>query len=78
MFSLKDVSKATLECFDSLPQNANVRLPVMLCLYGCSRATLYRNIKKGLVPKPHRLGERISAWRVGAVRDSLQKLHSQA
>lgn len=77
MFSLKDVSKATLECFDSLPTNGSLRLPVMLCIYGCSRATLYRNIKKGLVPKPHRLGKRIAVWQVGAVRESLQNLHHQ-
>ena len=78
MYSLKDVSKASLELFDSLPTNAHLRLPVMLCIYGCSRATLYRNIKKGVVPKPLRLGERISVWRVGCVRESLEQLRSPA
>lgn len=77
MFSLKDINKASLEGFDSMPGDAYVRLAVILSLYGYSRATLYRNIKKGIVPKPDRIGERISGWRVAAVRESLQRLRSQ-
>lgn len=48
MFSLKDINKAALESFDLLPDDAYLRISVLLCLYGYSRATLYRNIKKGL------------------------------
>lgn len=77
MFSLKDINKASLEGFDLLPGDAYVRLAVLLSLYGYSRATLYRNIKKGIVPKPDRIGERISGWRVAAVRESLQRLRQQ-
>ena len=34
MFSLKDINKASLEGFDSLPGDAYVRLAVLLSLYG--------------------------------------------
>ena len=78
MFNLNEVCKTSLAFFDSLPADANIRLPVMLCLYACSRATLYRHIQKGLAPKPHRLGLRTSVWQVGEVRASLQKLHNVA
>lgn len=77
MFSLKDINKAALESFDLLPDDAYLRISVLLCLYGYSRATLYRNIKKGIVPEPDRIGERIAGWRVGAVRESLKRLRSQ-
>lgn len=77
MLSLKNINKASLEGFDSLPGDAYVRLSVLLSLYGYSRATLYRNIKKGIVPKPDRLGERISGWRVAAVRESLLHIRQQ-
>lgn len=78
MFSLKEINKVALEGFDALPSDASVRLPVMQCLFGCSRATLYRHVKRGLVPQPHRLGERTSVWQVGEVREALQKLHAHA
>lgn len=78
MFTLNEICRTSLASFDSLPADASIRLHVMLCLYACSRATLYRHIQKGLVPKPHRLGLRTSVWQVGEVRASLQKLHNVA
>lgn len=33
-----------------------------------SSATLWRKVKAGEFPKPIKLGERITAWRVGDVR----------
>jgi len=77
MLSLNDINQAALECFETLPENANLRLPVMLVLYGCSRATFYRLIKKGLIPEPYRLGERTSVWRAGETRASLKKLRNR-
>jgi len=78
MFKLNDIINTSLAAFANLHADASIRLPVMLCLYGCSRATLYRNIQKGLVPKPHRLGERTSVWQVAEVKASLHKLHNVA
>lgn len=33
MFSLKDINKAALESFDLLPDDAYLRISVLLCLY---------------------------------------------
>ena len=33
-----------------------------------SAPTLWRKVKAGTFPKPHRLSERVTAWKVGDVR----------
>lgn len=78
MLCLKEVSQTSLVNFDELPNSANIRLPVMLSLFACSRATLYRLIKKGVIPQPRRLGDRASVWQVGEVRQSLSNLKNGA
>jgi predicted DNA-binding transcriptional regulator AlpA len=60
-----------LRDFDSLPDSANVRLPVVKALYGCSAATVWRMVKSGRLPHPRKISERITAWEVGALRKSL-------
>jgi predicted DNA-binding transcriptional regulator AlpA len=57
--------------FDSLPDAAHVRLPVVLALYACSRATVWRHVKAGLIPVPVKFSARITAWQVGALRKHL-------
>ena len=44
-----------LKNFDSLPDSANVRQPVVQGLFGCSHATIWRNVKKGIIPAPRKL-----------------------
>ena len=68
-----DVSAPPTELtyFDDLPASANVRLPTVLALFGCSAPTVYRMITRGQVPKPIKLGPRISVWNVDALRKSL-------
>ncbi|MBL4803255.1 MAG: AlpA family phage regulatory protein [Alphaproteobacteria bacterium] len=61
----------TLENFDSLPDAAHVRQPVVEALYACSSATLWRYVKAGTIPEPKRFGGRITAWNVGQLRNSL-------
>ncbi len=61
----------TLSNFDSLPDSAYVRQPVVEVLYACSPATIWRWIKSGRIPPPKRLGERVTAWLVGDLRRSL-------
>lgn len=63
--------------FDDLPDSALVRqaqlvpnrkkpgVPVLLSI---SAASLWRKVASGTFPKPIKLGERITAWRVGDVR----------
>ena len=61
--------------FDSLPDAAHVRLPVVLALYACSRATAWRHVKAGLIPAPVKFSERITAWNVGVLRKHLMKMN---
>lgn len=60
-----------LERFGSLPDEAHVRMNVVKYLYGCSAATIWRNVKKGIVPTPHKFGSRVTAWNVGELRTAL-------
>jgi len=60
-----------LKNFDSLPDSANVRQPVVQALYGCSAATVWRMVKRGTLPPPRKLSLRVSAWNVGALRKAL-------
>jgi predicted DNA-binding transcriptional regulator AlpA len=57
--------------FDSMPNSAYIRLPVIKALYGISSATIWRNVKNGTIPQPSKLSERCTAWNVGAIRADL-------
>jgi len=57
--------------FDSLPNSAHVRLPMLEQLYGCSSASIWRHVKTGLIPAPRKFGARITAWNVGELRAAL-------
>ena len=60
-----------LRNFSGLPDEAFVRLPVVLMLLGVSRATVWRMCKSGALPAPKKLGSRISVWNVGTLRNVL-------
>ncbi len=60
-----------LKNFDSLPDSANVRQPVVQALIGCSSATIWRMVKRGTLPAPRKLSERVTAWNVGDLRKAL-------
>lgn len=62
--------------FDQLPDTAYVRLPVVLALFGCSRATWYRWVKSGRVPAPKKLSSRISVNQVGSLRVCLKNFEA--
>ena len=57
--------------FDSMPDSAYIRLPVLKALYAVSSATIWRGVKLGTIPKPSKLSERCTAWNVGLVRAAL-------
>ena len=63
--------------FDSLPDSAFIResqlvqspkRPGTPAPLPFSAPTLWRMVKKQSFPKPHRLSERVTAWKVGDVR----------
>lgn len=62
-----------LKNFDSFPDSANVRQPVVEALYGVSAATVWRMVKRGTLPAPRKLSERVTAWNVGELREALAK-----
>lgn len=64
-------SAAALADFDKLPDAAHVRLPVVQALYACSDETVRRRVKSGSIPKPRKLGPRVTAWNVGELRAAL-------
>lgn len=61
-----------LKDFDSLPDAAHVRVPVVAALYGCSVPTIWRGTKEGRIPAPLRMSARHTAWRVGDLRAALR------
>ncbi len=62
-----------LRNFDSLPGSAHVRLPTVAALLGVSPATVWRRAKSGAIPRPVNLGGNVTAWNVGALRQSLAR-----
>lgn len=60
-----------LKNFDSLPDSAFVRLPVVQALYGCSAATVWRGVKAGRIPKPRKLSPRTTCGNVGELLKAL-------
>lgn len=64
----------SLKNFDSLPDSANVRLPVVTGLFDCSRSTVWRKVRDGTFPAPHKLSARFTAWRVGDLRRHMAEL----
>ncbi len=67
----KQATIETLSNFDSLPDEANARLPVVAALYGCSPASVWRMVKRKTIPAPRKLSERITVWNVGELRRAL-------
>lgn len=63
--------KHPLTEFDTLPDAAHVRLPVVAALYACSEATVWRGVRSGRIPKPRKHFDRASAWNVGELRRAL-------
>ena len=54
--------------YGSLPAEGFVRLSRLLDVLPFSDATLWRRIEKGTFPRPKKLSEKVTAWRVEEVR----------
>lgn len=63
--------QSALSNFDSLPNSAHVRLPVVAALHGVHAQTIWRWVKTGRIPSPVKLGINTTAWRVGDLRESM-------
>ncbi len=69
--SRKANSLNKIKSFDSLPDAANVRQPVVEALFGVSSTTVWRHVKTGLIPSPRKISERVTVWNVGELRKAL-------
>lgn len=61
-----------LKNFDTLPDTANVRQPVVEALFACSSATIWRWAKAGIIPAPRKIAPRVTVWNVGELRAALK------
>ena len=62
-----------LKNFDSLPDAAHVKQPVVEALYGRSSASIWRDVAAKRIPAPRSLGPRNTVWNVGELRAALAK-----
>lgn len=64
---------ASIASFDLLPASAFVRLPTVCALFGVSPATAWRWSESGKLPRPRKIGERVTGFNVGELRAALDK-----
>jgi prophage regulatory protein len=57
-----------LAYMNKLPPRSLIRAKLLIKLMQFSEATLWRKVAKGTFPKPVKLSERITGWRVEDVR----------
>jgi prophage regulatory protein len=57
---------------NTLPETGFVRLPVVLKFFPVSKSTWWAGVKSGKFPKPHKLSERVTAWKVEDIRALIQ------
>jgi predicted DNA-binding transcriptional regulator AlpA len=60
-----------LEKFPVMPDDAYIRLPVLMQLLSVSRSTVLRSCENGTLPKPIKITERLNGWSVRAIREHL-------
>ena len=59
--------------FDKLPDDAHVRVRVVAKLKACSVATVWRGVRSGRIPPPHKETSNSATWRVGTLRQALRQ-----
>lgn len=68
----------TVMDFDRLPDSANVRMPVVEVLLDCSTSTVWRKVKKRVLPQPRRLGSNVAHFNVGELRVAMRSFSNEA
>jgi prophage regulatory protein len=58
----------------ALPETGFVRLPQILKVLPIAKSTWWNGVASGRFPRPVKLGARISAWPVEAIRELLEKI----
>lgn len=61
-----------------LPDTGYLRLPEVLRRYPVSKSTWWAGVRQGRFPKPVKLGERCTAWRVEDIRALIETAGNDA
>ena len=62
----------------TLPDTGYLRLPEVLRRYPVSKSTWWAGVRQGRFPKPVKLGERCTAWRVEDIRALIENAANDA
>lgn len=63
------MTNPTASTFDNLPASGFIRQAQLIpTVVPFSSATLWRKCKAGTFPKPHKISDRVTCWKVGDVR----------
>lgn len=65
-------AEPNLADFATKPDYAKARVKTVAALYECSVPTVWRRVKSGLIPAPHRCGG-TTVWNVGDLRRALSQ-----
>lgn len=67
-----------MQNFDNqLPKTGFVRINTVLNLIPISKSSWWDGIDKGIYPKPVKIGQRVTAWRVEDIRALIQNISNQ-
>jgi len=61
----------------SLPETGFLRLPAILKIFPIGKSSWWQGVKDGKFPKPVKLGERTTAWKVEDIRALIEKYSNQ-
>lgn len=65
------ITPASLQQFDSLPDSAHVQARIVAAVVGVSESTVWRMVKSGKLPAPKKVSDRATRWNVGELRHAL-------
>jgi predicted DNA-binding transcriptional regulator AlpA len=64
----------SVEIFAAAPNDGFVKSSTLEALFACSRTTVWRHIKTGVIPQPVHVGTKSRLWSVGQIRAALAAL----
>tara|TARA_B110000211_G_C13558494_1_gene326751 strand:+ start:258 stop:464 length:207 start_codon:yes stop_codon:yes gene_type:complete len=63
---------------NNLPETGFLRLPEVLKFIPIGKSTWWQGVKNGKFPKPVKLGERTTAWRVEDIKELITNFSNQS
>ena len=61
----------------SFPETGFIRLPQVLALFPVSRSAFWAGVKSGKYPKPVKLSQRCTAWKVEDIRNLISSYNDK-